>query len=73
MTATTLNAGETVAEVVTVGGWYRTTQGRYAEVVWVDGQTQVRRVADRVPTAAEERARVDADGLEVKAEKGGAL
>lgn len=57
----TLNAGETVAEVVTVSGWYRTTQGRYAQVLWNAGVTRVVRVADRVPTAAEEQARIAAE------------
>lgn len=61
MRTTSLSVGETVAEVVTVGGWYRTTQGRYAEVQWVDGQPQVVRLADRIPTAGQEQARIDAD------------
>lgn len=58
-----------LSEVVTVGGWYPTKDGRWAEVVWVNGLTRIGRVADQVPTAEEEDARVRKESAEYEAWK----
>ena len=49
---------------VTVGGWYRLTDGRAGEYQWIDGAPQLVRTADSIPSREEEQARIDRDERE---------
>lgn len=46
-----VEAEPVIAEPVTVGGWYKTTDGRWADVAWRNGQTVILRVAAKPEVA----------------------
>lgn len=64
-----LNPNETIAEVVTVSGWYRTSEGRYAEVLWNAGRTRISRVESQIPSREEDAARIERDLSEQGSER----
>jgi len=49
---------ELISEPVTVSGWYKTSHGRWAEVVWDCGTPHVLIVADRPESSEEAAARI---------------